>query len=260
VPSLLDLILDPVSLATFAIYAALIVWEAVAPARVLPRIRWWRTRGLAAFGVYFLLSSYLPFLWADRFARWQLFDLTSLGTWGGALAGFLVYQVMAYAWHRGMHGANVLWRMFHQMHHSAERLDTYSAYWFSPADMIGWTAVTSAALTLVVGITPEAVMVVMLVQTLCGIFAHSNVRTPQWLGYVIQRPENHARHHARGIHYGNFADLSLVDMLFGTFRNPKDFPAATGFYDGASARVLEMMAGRDVSVDSEARLQAAVKA
>lgn len=246
-PSLYDLVLDPISLATFGIYAGLVLWERLAPARALPRLRGWRMRGLAAFAVYFLLSSYLPYVWAEHFARWQLFDLTVLGTLGGALAGFLVYQVIAYAWHRGMHRSTVLWRVFHQMHHSAERLDTYSAFWFSPADMIGWTAVTSIALTLVVGLTPEATTAVLLAQTLFAIFQHSNLRTPRWLGYIIQRPENHARHHARGIHHGNFADLPLLDMLFGTFHNPADFPAATGFYDGASERVLAMVGCRDVS-------------
>lgn len=246
-PTLYDLVLDPVSLATFGIYAALMLWERLAPARALPRVRWWRTRGLAAFVGYFLLSSYLPYVWAEHFVRWQRFDLTALGTLGGVLAGFLVYQVIAYVWHRSMHRSTVLWRFFHQMHHSAERLDTYSAFWFSPADMIGWTTVTSIALTLVVGLSPEATTVILLTQTLFAIFQHSNVRTPQWLGYIVQRPENHARHHARGIHHGNFADLSLLDMLFGTFHNPADFPRATGFYDGASDRVLAMIACRDVS-------------
>jgi sterol desaturase/sphingolipid hydroxylase (fatty acid hydroxylase superfamily) len=247
-PSLLELVFDPVSLATFGIYAALIGWEALAPARPLPRVAGWRIRGLIAFAVYFLLASYLPLMWAEHFARWQIVDLTALGTWGGALAGFLVYQCLAYAWHRSMHASDVLWRGFHQMHHSAERLDTYSAFWFSPADMIGWTLITSVALTLAIGITPQAATIVMLAQTFFGIFEHANLRTPQWLGYVVQRPENHARHHARGVHHGNFADLSLLDMLFGTFHNPKDFPSATGFHDGASMRVAEMVACRDVTL------------
>jgi len=246
-PSILDLLRDPISLGTFAVYGALIAWEYVAPARPLPRLAWWRTRGLAAFAVYFLLSSYLPLVWTDHLARWQLFDLTALGTWRGALAGFLVYQLLAYAWHRSMHASDLLWRSFHQMHHSAERLDTFSAFWFSPLDMIGWTFVASAALTLAVGITPEATTVVLLGQTLLAIFQHSNLRTPQWLGYLTQRPENHASHHARGIHHGNFSDLSALDMLFGTFHNPKEFPAATGFYDGASTRIGAMLAFRHVS-------------
>ena len=36
-------------------------------------------------------------------------------------------------------------------------------------------------------------------------------------------------------------------MLFGTFHNPRDFAPASGFYDGASLRVPEMLVFRDVS-------------
>ena len=36
-------------------------------------------------------------------------------------------------------------------------------------------------------------------------------------------------------------------MMFGTFRNPRDFAPQTGFYDGASARVADMLHLRDVS-------------
>ena len=94
--ALYDLLLDPISLTTFGIYAALMLWEALAPARALPRVPGWRARGLTAFVAYFLLSSYLPYVWAEHFARWQLLDLTALGTLSGALAGFLVYQLLAY--------------------------------------------------------------------------------------------------------------------------------------------------------------------
>ena len=79
------------------------------------------------------VSSYLPLLWSEQLARFQLLDLTALGTWGGAVVGLLVYEAGVYFWHRTMHGSDRLWRVFHQMHHSAERLDTYGAFWFSPA-------------------------------------------------------------------------------------------------------------------------------
>jgi hypothetical protein len=39
----------------------------------------------------------------------------------------------------------------------------------------------------------------------------------------------------------------VFDMLFGTFRNPADFEMETGFYQGASARVADMLLFRDVS-------------
>jgi sterol desaturase/sphingolipid hydroxylase (fatty acid hydroxylase superfamily) len=202
---------------------------------------------------YFFISSYLPLLWSEWLAKFQLFDLTSLGTWGGAVVGVLLVEFGIYAWHRTMHNTNVLWRIFHQMHHSAERVDTFGAFWFSPFDMVGWTVLASLVLTLVVGITPAAATVVMLTITLLGIFQHANIRTPQWLGYFVQRPESHSAHHERGVHARNYSDLPLFDMLFGTFHNPRDFAPQAGFYDGASSRVLDMLLARDVSAPRQDR-------
>ena len=142
--------------------------------------------------------------------------------------------------------AIALWRVFHQMHHSAERVDAYGAFWFSPADMVGWTVLGSLALTLV-GFSAEATTAVLLVTTLLAVFQHTNVRTPQWLGYLVQRPESHSFHHERGVHARNYSDLPVFDLLFGTFYNPPGFAAANGFYDGASARVVDMLCARDVS-------------
>ena len=48
-------------------------------------------------------------------------------------------------------------------------------------------------------------------------------------------------------HSGNYADLPLLDILFGTFHNPLKFADETGFYDGASARIQDMLMFRDVS-------------
>jgi sterol desaturase/sphingolipid hydroxylase (fatty acid hydroxylase superfamily) len=257
-PNPIDLVLDPVSLALFALYAGLILWEALAPARRLPAVAGWRARGVAAFIAFFFLSSYLPLVWSDALAALQVFDLTALGTWGGALVGLLVYEAGVYGWHRSLHASDLLWRGFHQMHHSAERLDTFGAFWFSPLDMLGWTVLGSLALTLVVGISPEAASVVLLATNFMSVLQHANLRTPRWLGYVLQRPESHSRHHGRGIHAGNYADLPLFDLLFGTFHNPADFVAETGFYPGASARVAEMLGFRDVSAPPAAARPTAV--
>jgi sterol desaturase/sphingolipid hydroxylase (fatty acid hydroxylase superfamily) len=230
------------------LYAALIAWETMAPARPLPSVKGWKALGLGAFAVYFLLSSYLPLLWTEQLERFRLLDLSALGTWKGALVGLLVYEAGVYVWHRSMHASDVLWRVFHQMHHSAERLDTYGAFWFSPADMVGWTALSSLCLTMIVGLSPGAATAVLLMTTLLSIFQHGNIRTPRWLGYIVQRPESHSRHHERGVHYGNFSDLPIFDILFGTFYNPSDFAAETGFYHGASRRIGEMLRLRDVSL------------
>lgn len=248
-PSPLDVLVDPISIAVLAIYGSLMLWEAAFPARALPRMKYWRMRGLAAFAVYFYLSTYLPLLWDAHLSRFQLFDLTALGTAGGALVGLLVYEATAYSWHRSMHGSGWLWRGFHQMHHSAERLDTFGAFYFSPLDMVGWTFVGSFALVLIVGVTPAAATIVLLATTFLAVFQHANISTPRWLGYIIQRPESHSVHHGRGVHRYNYADLPLFDLLFGTFRNPATFNMETGFYPGGSERVLDMVLFRDVGED-----------
>jgi len=133
------------------------------------------------------------------------------------------------------------------MHHSAERLDTYGAFYFSLADMIGWTLQGSICLVLLVGITPQAATIVLLTTTLMAMFTHTNVKTPRWLGYIIERPESHSVHHARGAHRNNYSELPLFDMLFGTFVNPESYVDETGFYDGASARVTDMILLKDVA-------------
>jgi sterol desaturase/sphingolipid hydroxylase (fatty acid hydroxylase superfamily) len=79
-------------------------------------------------------------------------------------------------------------------------------------------------------------------------FQHANIRTPRWLGYLIQRPESHVVHHARGRHEFNYANLPLWDIVFGTFRNPRSVEGfRAGFWNGASARLLDMLCFRDVS-------------
>jgi sterol desaturase/sphingolipid hydroxylase (fatty acid hydroxylase superfamily) len=246
VPTLIELFTDPISLAFFGLFAALWIVEARFPARALTPIRGHRWRGVASLVAYFLVSSYLPLLIAPWFEPLRLFDLSSLGAWGGGIAAYLVYQVFAYAYHRTIHRFDGLFRAVHQLHHSAERLDVASAFLFSPLDMIGWTLVSTVALSLV-GITPSATVVFLLFGTFLSTFQHANLNTPQWLGYVVQRPESHSHHHARGVHAKNYADLPIFDVLFGTFVNPRDFAANTGYYDGASARVGDMLRCRDVT-------------
>jgi sterol desaturase/sphingolipid hydroxylase (fatty acid hydroxylase superfamily) len=113
--------------------------------------------------------------------------------------------------------------------------------------MFGWTLLGSLCLVLIVGIDPQAATVILLTTTFLGIFQHANIKTPRWLGYIIIRPESHTVHHGRGVHANNYSDLPVFDMLFGTFLNPAGYQLETGFYPGASARVVEMVLGRDVS-------------
>ena len=211
----------------------------------------WRLRGLIAFTIFFFLSTYFPLIWDTYLVSYQILDLSILGTYWGALVALLVYEIGIYVWHRTMHRNNYLWRVFHQMHHSAERLDTFGAFYFSPMDMIGFTFLGSLCLVVIAGFTPEATTLFILGTTFLSIFQHSNIRTPAWLGYIVQRPEAHAVHHARGVHAFNYSDLGFIDLIFGTFKNPKNYVEESGFYIGGSSRVVDMLMFKDISKDHE---------
>lgn len=245
-PTPIDILIDPITLCVIGLLAALMLWERLAPGRPLATPRgWWPRATLSLFG-YLMLSAYLPLLWGDALAPLQLFDLSRWPTALAAAFGVLVYEAGAYAYHRAMHGFSPLFRTLHQMHHSAERLDASSALWFSPLDMAGWALVTSATFS-IAGLPPAAATPAILFISFLAIFQHANVRTPQWLGYLVQRPESHSLHHARGVHRHNYADLPIFDIVFGTFRNPPAFAPETGYWHGASARVTDMLLWRDVS-------------
>lgn len=70
------------------------------------------------------------------------------------------------------------------------------------------------------------------------------------LDLLIQKRNYHKTRHwrLRGLHRYNYADLPVIDMLFGTFRNAgKSVDLECGFYNGASRRIAEMLIGKDVS-------------
>jgi sterol desaturase/sphingolipid hydroxylase (fatty acid hydroxylase superfamily) len=246
-PTPMQVLSDPASIIVIAIFFVLMISEELFPGRTLPSVTFWKGKGIIAFIIYFFLSSYLPLIWNEYLAKYQLLDMTSLGNYWGALVALLIYECAVYFWHRSMHKNNVLWRVFHQMHHSAERVDTYGAFFFSPMDMIGFTFVTSLAMVWIGGFTAQATIYAIYGATFLAVIQHANIRTPQWMGYIFQRPESHSLHHAKGIHAFNYSDLPLFDILLGTFRNPKHFAAETGFYNGASSKIGDMILFKDIN-------------
>ena len=250
-PTPLEILLDPVSLYILAMYFILIVWEAVFPAHQLPYIAFWKLKGILFFFMFFFLSSYLPLMYEKWLPTSQLIDLSHWGLLPAGLFGIILYELGVYTWHRAMHNNNLLWRIFHQMHHSAERLDTYGAFYFSLFDMVGFTVLGTVCFSFIAGLSPQSITIVLLVTNFFSIFQHANIKTPKWLGYFIQRPESHAIHHARGIHAYNYSDLPLFDLVFGTFKNPGEYKYETGFYEGASDRILDMHMFRDINLEDQ---------
>lgn len=233
-----------VTLAIIAVFFAFALVERILPGYAYPRRPLWVLRGLGWFVAAFGVGSLVP-LWTDEFlARHGLLDLSSWGVWG-FLPGVVAYQVLGYAWHRALHTVPLLWR-FHQTHHASERLDIWSALRMHPVDVAGWTVLVSVSSILLLGLSLEAALLNAFFANVMAWFGHTNVRTPRWLGYFIARPENHSVHHARGVHAKNYADLPLVDWLFGTFENPETSAGDVGFWNGASEHTVRLLLGQQV--------------
>jgi sterol desaturase/sphingolipid hydroxylase (fatty acid hydroxylase superfamily) len=233
-------------LVLIGMFVAFAVLEALLPARPLARVKGWRLFGVVAFFVTGATSALSPLLYIDFARAHRLGDLEWLGTLGGAAVAFVALELVGYWVHRASHWTP-LWRAYHQVHHSAERVDIYGSAFFHPLEIVVGGVMGAVVGTMVLGVSAQASALAGLVAISISMLQHTNVKTPRWLGYIVQRPESHSVHHRTGFHGNNYSRIPLIDLLFGTFENPEYFEPDTGFYPGASRRVLAMLVGMDVS-------------
>ena len=239
--------IDLLETITMAMIPGFLLLDFIIQRRHYEKAHHWRLRALLVTAAIFVFTGEVAAFWGNLLDGVHLLDSKDLGLWG-IIPGILVYEFFHYWYHRAAHQWNWLWRAGHQMHHSAESLDAFGAYYLHPVDAALFTSIASLVLFPLLGLSVEAGVVTALFLGFNAMFQHANIHTPHWLGYLIQRPESHNIHHAQGIHRCNYSDLPLWDMVFGTFRNPSDQNApACGFYRGASARLLDMLLGRDVT-------------
>lgn len=224
----------------------MMVVERLAPGRPLPKASGFLLRAVALNGVQaasvYLIGASLDAWWA----KLAPFDADVLGVGLGAMAGYLVITFVYYWWHRARHEIDWLWRGVHQLHHSPARLEILTSFYKHPIE-IGLNAMLSSAVLFgLVGLSPRAGAIAVLVTGLAELVYHWNVSTPRWLGWVFQRPEMHCIHHERDRHSNNYSDLPLWDILFGTFENPATFEGTCGFAEHREARLGALLVGVDV--------------
>jgi sterol desaturase/sphingolipid hydroxylase (fatty acid hydroxylase superfamily) len=162
----------------------------------------------------------------------------------GALAWFIGTFVF-YWWHRARHDVNFLWRAFHQIHHSPTRIELLTAFYKHPFEIAADSMISSAVLFCLLGASPVAGAWFNVFATIGEYFYHSNLRTPRWLGYFLQRPEHHSIHHQLDVHGFNYGDITWWDRLFGTFRETEGFAPHCGFPNGHERQLARMLLFRD---------------
>jgi sterol desaturase/sphingolipid hydroxylase (fatty acid hydroxylase superfamily) len=248
---------DVIGIGIFGSFLMMMGLEAAFPARRYPSRRLWRLKGFLWLVLMAVVATATPLLLPTEWlASHRLVDGTGLGVAGGTVVGYVVFSFFGYLWHRAQHRFAFMWRTFHQVHHAPVRLDIGGAAVFHPIEVAAYIILTTLTTTLVLGLRPEAAALVGLVAQLYSFFQHLNVKTPRFLGYVIQRPEAHFVHHQRDVHAYNYGDFPVWDILFGTFRNPAGFGTEeVGFAEPADRHLGAMLLFRDVSESTGIRVQ-----
>lgn len=237
----------PIVMAVLGVGVLMFLVERLRPGRRFPSTPHWAVRAIGLNLVQAAMVLLGGVTWDTWFSGQSVLGGSALGTAGGAIVGYTAITFVYYWWHRARHEVDFLWRWLHQVHHSPQRIEVITSFYKHPLEIAANGVLSSAILYLVIGVTPAAGALAVLATGLAELFYHWNIRTPHWLGYLIQRPESHCIHHARGKHRNNYADLPLWDMLFGTFENPRGNPADCGFDAPRELALGRMLLGRDVN-------------
>ncbi len=225
---------------------AFFILERLRPGRELPHVRGWYLRAACMNVMQVTLIGLGGLIWNRFFREHALFHL---GNWDWPVfEGFFYWLVgtfIFYWWHRLRH-AKGFWQIFHQVHHSPSRIEVLTSFYKHPIEIAADSIIASFFIYFVFGGSALAGAWTSFFGAAGEYFYHSNIRTPQWLGYFIQRPEHHSIHHQLGVHSYNFADLTIWDRLFGTFREAPTFAERCGFPGSSEERLGEMLGFRDV--------------
>ena len=186
-------------------------------------------------------------LWDEWLMEHRFWKIESMGASLATAIAFLVMTFVSYWQHRIKHMIPALWRYLQQINHSPRRLELLTSFYRNPLEILLNMFVISLVLYLVVGAPQQVAVDAVLLLGLTDMFYHWNIRTPRWLGFIIQRPESHCIHHCTGVHAYNYGDIAIWDILFGTFKNPASYSGASGFEGAGEGRVLAMLLGKDLS-------------
>ena len=223
------------------------------PGRAWPRVHGWWPRALLLNAVQVAIVLVAGGLWDGWMAEHRPW---SIEAWSLPLrvgAGDLAITFVYYVWHRARHASPMLWRWFHQVHHSPQRLEVIASFYKHPFEIAANGVLSSAILYLGVGLDVPAAGIVVLITGLAELFYHWNIATPYWLGFLFQRPESHCVHHEEGRHASNYSDLPLWDAVFGTLHNPRSFVGRCGFGSGEEQRLGEMLLGSEIGEHAGAK-------
>jgi len=220
-----------IRLAAFvAVFAAVALWEALAPRRKRSfgrRARWPHNLGLLLVDVALVRvlapGAAIAVAMTAAGSGWGLLNTLALPGWAAIAAGIALLDLAIYFQHVMFHAVPALWRL-HRVHHADLDFDVTTGARFHPIEILISTAVKCAAIA-ALGAPVISVFVFEILLNATAMFNHANASLPQrlerWLRWLVVTPDMHRVHHS--VRYeessSNFGfNLPWWDRLFGTYR------------------------------------------
>jgi sterol desaturase/sphingolipid hydroxylase (fatty acid hydroxylase superfamily) len=220
-----------IRLAAFvAVFAAVALWEALAPRRKrsFERLaRWPHNLGLLLVDVALVRvlapGAAMAVAMTAAGSGWGLLNALALPGWAAIPAGIALLDLAIYFQHVMFHAVPALWRV-HRVHHADLDFDVTTGARFHPIEILISTAIKCAAIA-ALGAPVISVFVFEMVLNATAMFNHANASLPQrlerWLRWLVVTPDMHRVHHS--VRYeessSNFGfNLPWWDRLFGTYR------------------------------------------
>ncbi|WP_049723129.1 sterol desaturase family protein [Gilvimarinus polysaccharolyticus] len=224
-------------------------WERILPGRSLPISKGWYLRSIAINMTQLVITLVAGKLWISVFSGGSIVDLENIGS--PVLQGFVGWFVgtfVFYWWHRLRH-VKGFWVVFHQIHHSASRIEMLTSFYKHPLEIFINSFITAIILFPILGCSLLGSIWYNLFAAIGEYFYHANVKTPKWLRYFVQTPELHSIHHALGVHKYNFSDIPIWDRIFGTYKDTTKFSKKCGFPNDNEQKIWKMLIFKDVYDD-----------
>src|SRR5688572_30207349 len=114
----------------------MMAWEVLQPGRKWPKVTGWWLRALALNACQVGAVYLAGVTWDQWMQQHRLWSVDRLGVAGGALVGYLVITFVFYWWHRWRHEVDFLWRWFHQVHHSPQRIEVITSFYKHPFELV----------------------------------------------------------------------------------------------------------------------------
>jgi sterol desaturase/sphingolipid hydroxylase (fatty acid hydroxylase superfamily) len=213
-----------------AVFAAVALWEALAPRRKRSferRARWPHNLGLLLVDVALVRvlapGAAIAVAVTAAASGWGLLNALALPGWAAIAAGIALLDLAIYFQHVMFHAVPALWRL-HRVHHADLDFDVTTGARFHPIEILISTAIKCAAIA-ALGAPVISVFAFEILLNATAMFNHANASLPRRLErslrWLVITPDMHRVHHS--VRYeessSNFGfNLPWWDRLFGTYR------------------------------------------